>query len=111
MLPDRSPESALPYEADPVCEVVPARAFWICRILKTSLGRGWLWTVTVSSSSCPVSVRMVALVKCLAKLGLKYIRSENHFGTIAKRSTTKTIFLLKHLMEKGLQYVFFFFST
>lgn len=69
VLPDRSPESALPYEADPVCEVVPPRAFWICRILKTSLGSGWLWTVTVSSSSCPISVCMVALVKCFAQLG------------------------------------------
>ena len=69
VLPDRSPESALPYEADPVCEGVPPRAFWICRILKTSLGSGWLWTVTVSSSSCPISVCMVALVKCFAQLG------------------------------------------
>jgi hypothetical protein len=54
VLPDRSPERALPYDTDPVCEVVAAaRDFWICRILKTSLGNGWLWTVAVSSSSCP----------------------------------------------------------
>ena len=54
VLPDKSPENALPYEADPVCEAVP-RAFWICRILKASLGSGWLWTVIVSSLSCPIN--------------------------------------------------------
>lgn len=64
-IPDKSPERALPYEADPVCEVVTRafeavlpRAFWICRILKTSLGSGWLWTLAVSSSSCPINVHM-----------------------------------------------------
>lgn len=53
MLPDKSPENALPYETDPVCEVLLARDFWYCRIRKASRGRGWLWTVLVSSSSCP----------------------------------------------------------
>jgi len=64
VLPDKSPERALPYEADPVCEVAPlafetvvTRAFWICRILKASLGSGWLWTVAVSSFSCPIYKR------------------------------------------------------
>lgn len=60
MLPERSPERALPYEAEPVCEEVAARAFWICRILKTSLGSGWLWTVAVSSSSCPTDSRQLS---------------------------------------------------
>lgn len=82
MLPDKSPERALPYEADPVCEVAPlafetvlTRAFWICRILKASLGSGWLWTVAVSSSSCPINVHTVALVKCFPFLGtqLNYV--------------------------------------
>lgn len=53
MLPDKSPENALPYETDPVCEVLLARALWYCRIRKASRGSGWLWTVVVSSSSCP----------------------------------------------------------
>lgn len=53
VLPDKSPENALPYETDPVCEVLLARAFWYCRIRKASRGSGWLWTVVVSSSSCP----------------------------------------------------------
>lgn len=55
VLPERSPETALPYDADPVCELAAPRAFFIWRILKKSRGCGWLWTVVVSSSSCPIS--------------------------------------------------------
>ena len=59
VLPDMSPERALPYDTEPVCEVVAARDFWSCRILKTSLGNGWLWTLTASSSSCPAATASI----------------------------------------------------
>lgn len=60
VLPERSPESALPYDADPVYELVtrdelPTRFFCNWRILKRSLGRGWLCIVVDSSSSGPAT--------------------------------------------------------
>lgn len=67
VLPESSPENALPYDVDPVCETAPRatvpRAFCNCRILNMSLGSGWLWTVAVSSSSCPTSDNTSFLIK------------------------------------------------
>lgn len=76
VLPESSPENALPYDADPVvCEAVPPRLFCNWRNLKTSLGRGWLCTVAVSSS-CPThdKKRMNYNNSAFTKLKNKYIK-------------------------------------